>query len=56
MLFTGTWKLLQDNEIQPMSDGGQVVAGSNPVSPTSIIAGQIMFLGAVEGASAPPVP
>lgn len=25
---------LQDNKIQPVSDWGQVVAGSNPVSPT----------------------
>ena len=27
---------LRDNQIQPLSDWGQVVAGSNPVSPTQV--------------------
>jgi hypothetical protein len=43
MLLTDTWKLLQDNEIQPMSDRRQVVAGSNPVSPTEGHAGHSKF-------------
>ena len=45
MLVRYLLELLQDNENHVMSDWGQVVAGSNPVSPTRESVGQSRFSG-----------
>jgi hypothetical protein len=43
-------ELLRDKQIRPMSDWGQMVAGSNPVSPTSVSPTRVIAAQSTNGA------